>query len=61
MVDIANFKIGYGISTLGGQSGCPVTVDDSIIAIHVGGDKGQFNVGRIVEISLVQNIRKWEE
>lgn len=39
MIDTASFKIGYGISTLPGQSGCPVVINDSIIAVHVGGFK----------------------
>ena len=58
-MDAALFKIGYGISTLPGQSGCPVVVEGSIIAVHVGGDKEQFNVGRVVDESLVNSLSTW--
>ena len=61
MIDTASCKIGYGISTLPGQSGCPVAIDDSIIAVHIGGCKDQFNVGRIIDASFINNIRKWGE
>lgn len=54
-IDTSRFKIGYKINTLGGQSGCPVIMDDSIIAVHVGGDKAQYNVGRIVDFSFISN------
>lgn len=40
MFDAARFKIGYGVSTYPGHSGSPVVVEDAIIAIHVGGEKG---------------------
>lgn len=59
LVDIANFKIVYGVSTLPGQSGCPVVQDDAIIAIHVGGDKEEFNIGRVIDISLVNSLIRW--
>ena len=52
--------MGYGISTLGGQSGCPVTVDNAIIAIHVGGAKTKdINLGRIIDYTLITNILTW--
>ena len=48
--DMASRKIGYEMSTLPGQSGSPVTVDNCIIAIHLGdGDMKQFNEGRIID------------
>ena len=47
------------VNTLGGQSGCPVAIDNSVIAIHVGGDKGQFNVGRIIDPTLIRNAWNW--
>ena len=58
-MDAAQLKIGYGISTLPGQSGCPVVVEEAIIAVHVGGDKEQFNVGRIVDEGLIISVIKW--
>ncbi len=38
-IEANDFKIGYGISTLGGQSGCPVVIGDDIIAVHNGGGR----------------------
>ena len=61
VVDGVEFKMGYGISTLPGQSGSPVVVEDAIIAVHVGGDKAQFNVGRIVDTSLLDSLCNWTE
>ena len=59
-MDAAQLKIGYGISTLPGQSGCPVVVEEAIIAVHVGGEVGkQFNVGRVVNEGLVKSVVKW--
>lgn len=59
MIDALQSKIGYGISTLPGQSGCPVVMNNSVIAIHVGGDKANFNVGRIIDEALITSIRDW--
>ncbi len=36
-ISLKDHRVSYGISTLGGQSGCPVVVDRKIIAIHIGG------------------------
>lgn len=63
----SQFKIGYGISTLAGESGSPVVVDDAIIAVHVGGsnfggkkdDEVEFNVGRTVDTTLITNLKRW--
>lgn len=55
---IDNFQLRYGISTLPGQSGCPVVANNSIIAIHVGG-KEDFNVGRVIDEALIKTVRKW--
>lgn len=55
--NVSQFKICYGISTLPGQSGSPVVIGNTIIAIHVGGEIGkEFNVGRIVDETLLKNI-----
>ena len=54
-------KIGYEISTLPGQSGCPVVANGNYIAVHMGGDKAQFNVGRIVDASFMNRLWKWRE
>lgn len=53
--------IGYGISTLPGQSGCPVAIGKSVIAIHNGGGKGneQFNVGRLIDYPLLRQLKQW--
>jgi V8-like Glu-specific endopeptidase len=53
--------IKYAISTEGGHSGCPVVVDDKIIAIHNGGEKDKFNMGRLITPDLINNLRKWRE
>lgn len=59
MIDPVRFKLGYGISTLPGQSGSPVVADNAIVAVHVGGDVAQFNVGRIIDTELIVNVSKW--
>ena len=54
------FNIGYGISTVPGQSGSPVVDDNSIIAVHVGGaDAKQFNLGRIIDEGLIKRTAEW--
>lgn len=53
LIDGEQRKIGYGISTLQGHSGCSVVLDDKIIAIHVGGFKAKFNIGRIIDHALI--------
>ena len=43
-------RIRYGISTLPGQSGSPLVIDNTIIGIHEGGEIGkEFNVGRKID------------
>ena len=59
-MDAAQLKIGYGISTLPGQSGCPVVAGSAVIAVHVGGELGkQFNVGRVVDEDLIKSVMQW--
>lgn len=38
-----------------------MVVGDKIIAVHVGGDKAKFNVGRIIDHALIQQVREWGE
>ena len=38
-----------------------MVVDGKIIAVHVGGDKAKFNIGRIIDASLITNLWKWRE
>ena len=58
----AEFKITYVVSTLGGQSGCPIVVDNQIIAIHTGANKKEenSNIGRVVTSDLVKNVEQWK-
>ena len=59
-VDALHLKIGYGITTLQGQGGCPVAANGSIIAVNVGGEFGKdYNIGRIIDINFINNIWKW--
>ena len=60
-VQPAEFKITYAVSTLGGQSGCPVVVDDQIIAIHTGANREQenSNIGRLITSDLMRNVEQW--
>ena len=58
-IDALSFKLRYSISTLPGQSGCPVAVDNKIVAVHVGGDMADSNIGRIVDAALIRNLNKW--
>jgi hypothetical protein len=53
--------MGYGLSTVPGESGTPVCVNEEIIAIHNGGGKEseQFNVGRLVTADMISNLNKW--
>jgi hypothetical protein len=53
--------IGYGLSTMPGESGTPVCVNEEIIAIHNGGGKKdeEFNVGRLVTADMIINLNKW--
>lgn len=36
---VNEYKIGYAISTEGGQSGCPIVLNERVIALHNGGGK----------------------
>jgi hypothetical protein len=58
---IDRFKIGYAISTEGGQSGCPIFADEKLIALHSGGGmkSENFNVGRIITEDLINNLKQW--
>lgn len=59
-IDPLKFKMKYSISTLPGQSGCPVTIDNTIVAVHIGGDMAkEFNVGRLVDTSLLKHLTEW--
>ena len=58
-IDGQQGKLGYGVSTLAGQSGCPVVKDDRIIAVHVGGYQGKYNVGRLIDSTVIKNIEAW--
>jgi hypothetical protein len=53
--------MGYGLSTVPGESGTPVCVNEEIIAIHTGSgrDNEQFNVGRVVTADMIINLNKW--
>lgn len=61
MIDTAGHKLGYNISTLPGQNGCPVSVENTIIAVHLGGEKASFNFGRLIDDKLITNLNKWRE
>lgn len=52
-------RINNKISTGAGQSGCPVVIGDSTIAVHLGGVNYKFNVGRMVDSTLINNVVKW--
>ena len=64
-VDPSEFKITYDVSTLGGESGCPVVVDNQIIAIHTGEESkaGQknSNIGRVITPDLLGNVEGWRK
>ena len=42
-VDPSSCKISYAANTLSGQSGCPVVVNNQIIAIHTGSGNDEGN------------------
>jgi hypothetical protein len=46
---------------LGGHSGCPVVVEQSIIALHIGAGaiNEKFNIGRIISLTLLKDLEKW--
>jgi hypothetical protein len=56
-----NFKMGYQISTVVGQGGCPIVTEDRIIGIHIGSglEKKQYNIGRILTTDLIRNLKLW--
>ena len=55
------------MTTYPGQSGCPVVYGDKAIAIHI--QSGElapdktflYNVGRLVTLDMLKNIKKWSE
>ena len=50
----------YKISTLPGQSGCPVTSMNNIIAVHVGSSIAkEENIGRLITYELLDNLNSW--
>lgn len=57
-VDESNFKIGHKVSAMPGQIGSPITMDDAIISIHVGGD-GYLNISRIIDSYAISKIEEW--
>jgi hypothetical protein len=67
ILDAKTFTIGYAISTLRGQSGCPVVADQQIIAIHTGEGKKskhfnvEFNVGRLIDLDLLATLDIWRK
>jgi hypothetical protein len=53
-------KLTYQITTLPGQSGSPVTIEDNIIAIHVGSDTlKEVNIGCLLTPKVVKDLRLW--
>ena len=61
---LAEAKIHYAISTLFGQSGCPVVSDNKIIAVHCGGatvDEHYFNMGRLITADIISTLQEWNE
>ena len=40
----------YAISTVSGQSGCPLIFDDVLIGVHIGGNElTQLNGGKLMD------------
>lgn len=51
-------QLKHKISALPGQRGSPITMENEIIAVHIGGQT-DFNVARIVDISFIEKIAQW--
>ena len=59
-VEADKFVLSHRVSTLSGQSGCPVVVEDKVIAIHTGAKADdEFNVGRLVTQGLLASLKQW--
>lgn len=50
----------YHMSTISGQVGSPVIMQDEIIAINLYTGKKQKNVGRVVDENLIKNLITWQ-
>ena len=55
------------MTTLPGQSGCPVVYGDKTIAIHIqsgdedGPGRVKFNVGRLLTLDVLKTLQKWSK
>ena len=51
------------ISTKEGQSGCPIVSDRGVVGIHIGsGRTGEnFNIGRVITLDVIVNLKKWQK
>lgn len=63
---VESYRIDYSISTLPGQSGCPVVLsrgEQSIaIAIHKASvPNEEFNTARLIDVKLLSILEKWRE
>jgi V8-like Glu-specific endopeptidase len=54
-------NITYSISTLPGQSGCPIIFNNEIIGLHLGAGKStQFsNMGILITADVIANLLEW--
>lgn len=56
---VAEGRINYFVSTLGGQSGAPIFLGEDCIGIHVMGNPNGFNSGRLLTLDLLKQVLEW--
>jgi len=50
------------MSTLPGQSGCPVMSEEKIIAVHCAcANNKRFNVGRLITAEMISTLLEWNK
>jgi hypothetical protein len=53
-------RIAYTISTLAGQSGCPLVSDNQVIGLHLAAGQSA-NIGRLITAEVIEDLEKWRE